>query len=1314
MTTVVSSDSDRDPVELLAEEFLARYRSGETPTPSEYAEQYPEFSKQIRELFPTLLMMENFSPQKAGSTDPGLTREEDQGPMPEHLGEYRILRMIGRGGMGVVYEAVHQSLGRHVALKVLPSSRLDGNVSRERFRREAVAAAQLHHTNIVPVFDVGEFEGAPYYAMQFIKGRSLDAVVSQRRAWRSSQGGDRRRTLPVDADPTELKNGSSDLDGQQIAEPASAGSTNGNRRTNRTESSAASVLSFESGSQYFKSVTKAGIQVADALEYVHSHDILHRDIKPSNLILDEEDRIWITDFGLAKTTGSDDLTQTGGIVGTLRYMAPERFSGLATPASDIFSLGATLYELLTAHPAFAADDRLRLIEQIQHDDPPRPRKIDPRIPVDLETIVLKAMEKDPNRRYPAAKDLANDLSRWLRLEPISARPISAVGRVVRWAQRRPLVASLLTTIVILTITGFSVITWKWQEADHQRMIAEKNSERAQSIVYEFYSEVAKKWGPLHRTPGTQELRQRLLDKAKVYFSTFLNESPTASTEYQLAHARYCFADILAETGDFESAKENYQSSIDTLEILTKKEPNNAQYRKILAFSYSGLGRLVVSTAGPARGIDLHREALQILEQLSRDEPGDKFLANSVAASQVNLGSALNQTGQFADANDLYEKAIAIREQLRTYGSDFSFELGLAIGYRKQGDLYWQQADTDVAIESYEKAMSIFEQLQAAFPDNDWDQADFGATCVVLGSAYRQLGRLDKALDVYQTGIEILEEHCKNNPRVFSNHALLAKLCNNTANANDRKGNCELAERQYQRAAEIQEELMSTHPEIPEYRDGQARTVRNLAMLYHRADKSNQAFKLIQKCVSIREKLCKDYPTVSDHADRLADAYRALGRAWLWQYGRDADPQKSRALFEKSLEICKRLCDEYPSDSNYKNGMAESYSGLGRSFRMAAEFMANEDRQPILQLASSNLEKSAELQKEVVQSQSKIAGAKVTLASMQLARAIVENQLGHTDTAIKDILNSIDLLETICGESPESTFERADLLATWLTLGSVQSANQNNEEAAKAYSQAIAHGKALIAVHPDVIQFHSLYARSLDSLVALGAYDNDTLNAIEQYRRIAAVVDKIDPSKISVEQRRIFGLQQNKLGSLFLKTGDRSKAIEYYRKAIKLRKTIVGNNPDVRVFQNELAQTYNNLGRVYLTERQNALAKYQLSEAIDIRIDWDLKTMGSWGLTGLAISFENRGNAHDRSGKTPAAEEDFRKAIVFRTEYVNRWPNHAQGKYKLASDQVRLANMLQIQKKIDQAEQQYNKAYEIQTQLSESHPENVVYRVTCLG
>jgi WD40 repeat protein len=317
---------------------------------------------------------------------------------PARLGDFELVRRLGEGAMGVVFEARQVSLNRPVAVKMIRAGLFAGEADLRRFRIEAEAVAHLDHPGIVPIYGVGRDEDCHYFGMKLIRGGSLA-----------------RRLTAYPADP--------------------------------------------------RAAARLVAEVAGAVQHAHDRGILHRDLKPSNILLDEEGRPLVTDFGLAKRSGDDSgLTLSGAIVGTPSYMAPEQASGekvAFTAQTDVYGLGAVLYALLTGRPPFVADTMIETIEQVRGRTPAPPSRINPRVGRDLETICLRCLEKDPRRRYASADALADDLRRWLDGQPITARPVGAAARAWMWSRRNPIVAGLLAALILFA----AGTTWQWWRAE---------------------------------------------------------------------------------------------------------------------------------------------------------------------------------------------------------------------------------------------------------------------------------------------------------------------------------------------------------------------------------------------------------------------------------------------------------------------------------------------------------------------------------------------------------------------------------------------------------------------------------------------------------------------------------------------------------------------------------------------------------------------------------------------------------------------------------------------------------------------------------
>jgi serine/threonine protein kinase/Flp pilus assembly protein TadD len=418
---------------------------------------HPEFAAELKEYFAGQERVERVAaPLRPAVPAPQAPSTADPAAELRQLGDFRILREIGRGGMGVVYEAEQVSLSRRVALKVLPLAATLDERQLQRFKNEAVAAAQLDHPHIVDVLGVGSERGVHYYAMRLIQGRTVAHVIKDLRLTHSE--------LPAAAALASRRNPEAATGGLQspvagqtsdyappVAEwPAPAAPATVPIAGPSTERSVKSR-------EFFHSVARLAADVAEALDYAHQQGIIHRDIKPSNLMLDGRGKVWVTDFGLAHVQGGKSLTMTGDVVGTLRYMSPEQALAkrvVMDHRTDIYSLGATLYELLTLEPAYAGNDRQELLRQIAFDEPKPPRRINKAMPPEMETIVLKAMEKNPADRYATAQEMADDLRRFLLHEPIRARRPSLRQRVGKWARRH---RGLVLAAAVWLVTALAVV-----------------------------------------------------------------------------------------------------------------------------------------------------------------------------------------------------------------------------------------------------------------------------------------------------------------------------------------------------------------------------------------------------------------------------------------------------------------------------------------------------------------------------------------------------------------------------------------------------------------------------------------------------------------------------------------------------------------------------------------------------------------------------------------------------------------------------------------------------------------------------------------
>jgi serine/threonine protein kinase len=699
---------------------------------------------------------------------------------------FRIIREIGRGGMGVVYEAVEEVLSRRVALKVLPVGVLHRHKQVERFEREAKAAARLHHTNIVPVFGVGHQDGHHYYVMQYIEGRGLDAVRDELRRHRQVASAahqptkaawvnDLRRPEPADrieagttprdsaADAarslvtgrfTVAERLSSDATttvgekGETVifsspAVPASPGATD---PSSFILSDSSDLLSHtELSRPYFQSLARIGLQVAEALDYANRQGVLHRDVKPSNLLLDSQGNTWLTDFGLAKTADDNDLTATGETLGTIRYMAPERFQGECDARSDLYGLGLTLYELVALRPPYEETDSFKLIDRIRHSDPPRLKTLAAKVPLDLATIIHKAVEREPSRRYATAAAMAEDLRRLLEGRPILARQASNAERTARWFRRNPWVTAFLVALTVgLIASAWQAVratqaeraaraaeaaTRKERDRAEEETAKTKKSEAEARAVLDFFQNTimaaARPEGQQGGLGKDVKLRAAV-DAAERGIGTSFAGQPAVE-----ASIRNTLGETYYYLGEPALAIHQYQQALATLrQVLGPDHPDTLGSMNNLALAYLETGRL-------GEAIRLLEDALKSCQaKLDRDNP-------LTMVTMGNLAHAYGDAGRIADALPIHEETLKrLEAQL---GPDHMHTLtelnNLANAYRSAG----RSAE----------ALPLFEQTLERLRRTVGPSHPTTLLAMInLALAYRDAGRIVDAIPLHEEAVKL--------------------------------------------------------------------------------------------------------------------------------------------------------------------------------------------------------------------------------------------------------------------------------------------------------------------------------------------------------------------------------------------------------------------------------------------------------------------------------------------------------------------------------------------------------------------------------
>jgi serine/threonine protein kinase len=564
--------------------YVEARQAGRAPDRDEFLAAHPDLRPELEEFFAGHDEVERLAApfREATRSEPG-----DAATEIGQLGDFRLLREIGRGGMGVVYEAEQISLRRRVALKVLPFAAALDPRQLQRFKNEALAAAHLRHESIVPVHAVGCERGVHYYAMQFIDGQSLAHVIANLRL-----------QIADCPDKSAICNLQSAI---SLTPPVAALSTERS----------------SGGRKYYEWVANLGRQAALALEHAHGLGIVHRDVKPANLLLDGRGQLWVTDFGLARVGGDPGLTASGEVLGTLRYASPEQVlarRGVVDHRSDVYSLGATLYELLTLRPLFEGQDRDELLFQIGADEPRPPRAVDSSVPVELETIVLKALRKEPAERYASAEELADDLQRYLDNRPILARRPALTEHLWKWARRHPALV-VAGVVVLLLLSGGSLASLALIRGEQRKAEEAYRRERQRAEEAEARFRLARRSvdemlrisdEELADRPGLEGLRKRLLRSVLAYYQEFIDErgdDPAARAE--LLDTKQRVETILADLAVLHAASQLYllcqPAVLDDLRLSTEQRARVKEFTdrvgKQWRESFSEIGRLSAAERG---------------------------------------------------------------------------------------------------------------------------------------------------------------------------------------------------------------------------------------------------------------------------------------------------------------------------------------------------------------------------------------------------------------------------------------------------------------------------------------------------------------------------------------------------------------------------------------------------------------------------------------------------------------------------------------------------------------------------------------------
>ncbi len=752
------------------------------------------------------------------------------------IGDFEIVREIGRGGMGVVYEAHQISLARRVALKILPFAAMLDARQVARFKNEAQAAAQLYHPNIVPVHAVGVERGVHFYAMKFIEGQPLDHAIRELARARGYRDGTTESLAGEGSDGIGADT--------TISYPGHA-------------SSGESVLSVER-SRYLPTVIRIGIQAAEALHAAHEFGIVHRDIKPSNLLLDADVHLWVTDYGLARCQSDVTLTRSGDLIGTLRYMSPEQATGqtaLVDLRSDIYSLGATLYELLTLRPAFGGDDAQNLIRRISQEEPKSLRQLCPDVPLDLQTVIAKAMSKQSADRYATASAFADDLRRVLEGKPTVARPPTLVDRAVKWTRRhtRLVLATTAGSVVAaaVLVAGMLYVLGAKQASDKSSAEAGRHFRAAHESVNALGSRTAQ---ALKAIPGAENARKRLLVETLAYYQKFVLEarnSPALLADLALTYSKIGI--LIDEIGSAEKAIAAHRQAVDAFERLTLEQPDEAEHRRQLGLAHNNLATALARAGNTEEARAEYAAAIDLLKRLvaSSSAAGTTEARRyrlDLAVTHANVGLFYRDTNEKAAAQREFGEAVRLQEGLLGISSqDDEVAQILAGTYNNLGSLYLD-GEPQRAKGLFASALDLRERM-AEHATDDWRfQGDLALSYHNLAAVTAKLGEFETAAEAYADAIKIQERLVQLAPDQKDRQRELAKTITSLGLAQDRLKNPKEAEASFRRALRVWHAVAGPGPKDPETASGLGGTFNNLGIVLQEMERPREAASAYQQAI----------------------------------------------------------------------------------------------------------------------------------------------------------------------------------------------------------------------------------------------------------------------------------------------------------------------------------------------------------------------------------------------------------------------------------------------------------------------------------
>ena len=908
----------------------------------------------------------------------------DQCGQAIRIGRYELAERVGQGAFGFVYRAQDPKLDRDVAVKIPRSNHFLTPEESERFLRESRNAAQLDHAGIVRIFDTGRHEGTPYIVSEFVDGQTLSNLAS---------------TTP-DFEFTD----------------------------------AAQIVS----------------QIAVAVGHAHDRGVIHRDLKPSNIMMANETVILqprVMDFGLARRDQSDvTVTIEGQAIGTPAYMSPEQARGdLASIGiqSDVYSLGVILYKLLCGEVPFRGNVSM-LIQQVINEDPLPPSRFRTRIPRDLETVCMKAINREPAGRYKNMQEFGDDLRRWLAGEPVRARRIGVVGKAWKWSRRRPAIAALLCTLAISVVGGIAGITWHWREAE----IARKASEADLSDALESVDRVLGHLGSdtLADVPQAKQLRADVLDDALVFFQRFRQRNPNnPRIAMQVANAHYQVARIQFALGKSKEARKAFEAAIEDYEKIKDRAPDRQAWQQSTANAYAGFANFLLDHSDREIATVHQRKCLAIRKQLLEENPESGKMAAKYAAAKADLGRALSNPDEVLAQ---YESAISALEELAKKHKTIGYKKDLARVLNNYSIYLASIGQNGKSEKCRQTAVELLEKVVADDPNDESKRASFANSCLQMVKHLRKESRLDAMAKYEEKAVRAYRKLTEDFPATPRHRDRFAQVLNQAGSFAGSQKRYQDQLKAYQEAVQQREILVALFPGNRSYTRFLVAELGDLAAtLVAQGEKGEGEVRLRQKLALQREFV--EQGTVEDEI-RLAISLRDLG-SLLAESKDESKLEESETIIAESEKRVENFSIDQILKMDFSN--RRKLNALAYLVSLAKR---NEDLEQVAKLYRAKIK----LYEAEVAAKPDSLSRLSRLAKTWFYLGEVIYDLRQIEDSIEAFSNAIQLDEELLEKDPDSSTYATQLISHSSKLGHVLCYNGEPSEAVKVLDRSLDIAKRL--------------------------------------------------------------------------------------------------------------------------------------------------------------------------------------------------------------------------------------------------------------